>query len=43
VASLAFAVGAAASADTAILPEAAREFGVSGVVESLSIGTSIST
>lgn len=33
------AVGAASSADTSILPQAAAEFGVSDVVESMSIGT----
>lgn len=38
VAMIAFAVGAASSADTAVLPQAAKEFGVSDVVESLTIG-----
>lgn len=38
VGSIAFVVSIAASADTAILPQAAAEFGVSDVVESLAIG-----
>jgi hypothetical protein len=38
VASIAFIVGVGSSADTAILPQAAVDFGVSEVVESLSIG-----
>lgn len=38
--SISFIVGVAASADTSILPQAASEFGVSSVVESLAIGTS---
>jgi hypothetical protein len=40
VASIAFIVGAASSCDTAILPQAAEDFGVSDVVESMSIGQS---
>ncbi|KAH8805190.1 major facilitator superfamily domain-containing protein [Xylogone sp. PMI_703] len=38
VAFISFIVGLAASADTAILPQAAAEFGVSDVVESLALG-----
>lgn len=38
VAFLAFVVGAASSTDTAILPQAAAEFGVGDVVESMAIG-----
>ncbi|KUJ11239.1 MFS general substrate transporter [Mollisia scopiformis] len=38
VSSIGFVVGAASSADTAILPQAAAEFGVSDVVESMTIG-----
>lgn len=38
VASISFAVGAASSADTAVLPQAAAHFGVSEVVEALAIG-----
>jgi hypothetical protein len=39
VASIAFIVGIGSSADTSILPQAAEGFGVSGVVESMAIGT----
>lgn len=39
LASISFVVGAASSTDTAILPQAAAEFDVSAVVESLAIGT----
>jgi hypothetical protein len=38
VALIAFVVGAASSTDTAILPQAAADFGVSDVVESMTIG-----
>lgn len=38
---ISFVVGAASSADTAILPQAAAEFGVSDVVEAISIGTAV--
>lgn len=38
VASISFVVGAASSADTAVLPQAAADFGVSDVVESMTIG-----
>ena len=38
VASISFVVGAASSADAAILPQSATELGVSDVVESLAIG-----
>jgi hypothetical protein len=39
---ISFVVGAASSADTAILPQAAAEFGVSSVAQSMSIGSWIS-
>jgi hypothetical protein len=42
VGSIAFVVGAAASADTAVLPQAASTFGVSDEVESLAIGMFLS-
>lgn len=42
VASISFAVGAASSADAAILPQYASYFGVSDVVASLAIGKSFS-
>jgi hypothetical protein len=35
---IAFVVGAASSADTAVLPQAAADFGVSDVVEAMAIG-----
>lgn len=38
LACLGFVVGAASSADTTILPQAAAEFGVSEVVETMAIG-----
>ena len=40
VTSISFAVGAATSTDTAVLPQAAADFGVSDVVESITIGKS---
>lgn len=43
VASISFAVGAASSADAAILPQYATYFGVSDVVASLAIGRSLSS
>lgn len=39
ISTIAFVVGAASSIDTAILPQASAEFGVSDVVESLATGT----
>lgn len=42
VGSVGFVVGAAASADTAILPQASADFGVSNVVETLTLGKFIS-